>query len=293
MTWLRFVGEGENFAQLQQALLEIGYAPEVTFQGPNFYDQNYLDAAGEGAEGTFVEVAFWPFEEAADKPGHAAVPRSPSTNTVARSRCSAPRPSRAGCCSPPRPPSAIRPTISPVRVCWRRPGSVTEWTGGRVAHHDEPRPTTSARPAGSCSGSRTASSCATPRPTRTTPVPTTIWSRCPPAPPADQNRVMQMRRTLACLLAVGLTAAACGERDPIDPGATDGATATDDGATAAPDGDFGDLSGVCGPDEGGGATVGDPDEAQGVDDDSIKNRDGGRPRLRGHPGLEPGDLRRR
>ena len=68
VTWLRFVGEGENFAQLQQALLEIGYEPDVTFQAPNFYDQNYLDAAGDGAEGTFVEVAFWPFEEAADNP---------------------------------------------------------------------------------------------------------------------------------------------------------------------------------------------------------------------------------
>jgi ABC-type branched-subunit amino acid transport system substrate-binding protein len=63
-----FVGEGENLAQLQQSLAEIGYRPEVTLQETNFYDQQYLAAAGDAAEGTYIRTAFWPFEEAADNP---------------------------------------------------------------------------------------------------------------------------------------------------------------------------------------------------------------------------------
>jgi ABC-type branched-subunit amino acid transport system substrate-binding protein len=63
-TMVRLVGEGENLALLQQALREVGYEPEVTFQGANFYDQEYIAAAGGAAEGTFVETVFWPFEEA-------------------------------------------------------------------------------------------------------------------------------------------------------------------------------------------------------------------------------------
>jgi hypothetical protein len=65
-TTLRLVGEGENMALLQQALLEVGYEPEVTFQNTNFYDQAYLEAAAGAAEGTFIETVFWPFEEADD-----------------------------------------------------------------------------------------------------------------------------------------------------------------------------------------------------------------------------------
>ena len=58
-------------ALLQQALQEVGYEPDVTFQGANFYDQSYLEAAGDAAEGTFVETVFWPFEEANDNPATA------------------------------------------------------------------------------------------------------------------------------------------------------------------------------------------------------------------------------
>ncbi len=64
VTFLSFVGEGENLALLQQALDEIGYEVEVTLQDANFYDQNYVDAAGPAGDGTFVRNAFWPFEEA-------------------------------------------------------------------------------------------------------------------------------------------------------------------------------------------------------------------------------------
>lgn len=64
--WLNFVGEGANLALLQQAMSEIDYAPEVTLQDANFYDPEYLAAAGPVAEGTFVRNSFVPFEEAAD-----------------------------------------------------------------------------------------------------------------------------------------------------------------------------------------------------------------------------------
>ena len=68
---IRFVGEPANLALLQLALQEIGYEPDVTFQVTSFYDQTYLDAAGDAAEGTFVESIFWPFEEADENPATA------------------------------------------------------------------------------------------------------------------------------------------------------------------------------------------------------------------------------
>ena len=66
--WLNFVGDGTFLAQLQQAMSEAGYSPEVTAQDANFYDQGYLDAAGGAAEGTFVRSSFVPFEEADQNP---------------------------------------------------------------------------------------------------------------------------------------------------------------------------------------------------------------------------------
>jgi ABC-type branched-subunit amino acid transport system substrate-binding protein len=66
--FLSFIGEGENLARLQQALQEIGFEPEVTYQEVNFYDQEYLAAAGSAAEGTFIRLTFWPFEEADQNP---------------------------------------------------------------------------------------------------------------------------------------------------------------------------------------------------------------------------------
>ena len=68
VTFLTFVGEGENLALLQQAMDEIDYHPEVTLQDANFYDNAYLEAAGPAADGTFVRNAFWPFAEADQNP---------------------------------------------------------------------------------------------------------------------------------------------------------------------------------------------------------------------------------
>lgn len=64
--WVYFVGEPQNLALLQQAMVEIGYQPEVTFQEANHYDAEYLAAAGEAAEGTFVRAVYVPFEEAGE-----------------------------------------------------------------------------------------------------------------------------------------------------------------------------------------------------------------------------------
>jgi ABC-type branched-subunit amino acid transport system substrate-binding protein len=66
--WLNFIGEGQYLALLQQALVEIGYQPTVTVEDPSLYSATYLDAAGPAAEGTFVPIPIWPFEEADENP---------------------------------------------------------------------------------------------------------------------------------------------------------------------------------------------------------------------------------
>lgn len=63
-----FIGEGENLANLQRAMAEIDYFPTVQLMETNFYDQEYLNAAGDAAEGTYVRTAIWPFEEADQNP---------------------------------------------------------------------------------------------------------------------------------------------------------------------------------------------------------------------------------
>ena len=62
--WLYFVGEPTNLAALQQAMVEIDYRPDVTFEEANHYDPEYLAAAGDAAEGTYVRSVYVPFEEA-------------------------------------------------------------------------------------------------------------------------------------------------------------------------------------------------------------------------------------
>jgi ABC-type branched-subunit amino acid transport system substrate-binding protein len=66
--WLNFVGEGQFLAQLQQAMAEIGFQPEVTLEDVNLYDQSYLEAAGPAADGTYVRTPYVPFEEADTSP---------------------------------------------------------------------------------------------------------------------------------------------------------------------------------------------------------------------------------
>ena len=94
-------------------------------------------------------------------------------------------------------------------------------------------------------------------------------------------------RWIGSLLVLVLAAAACGERDPVDPGAFggQGAAPAETGGSTEASGDFGDLAGVCGPTEGGGTTVTDAAEAQGVDDDSIRVGTVADPGFEGTPGL--------
>jgi ABC-type branched-subunit amino acid transport system substrate-binding protein len=66
--FFQFVGEGDNFALLLQAMDEVGYRPEEMLLETNFYDQTFLETAGESAEGVYVRTPFWPFEEAGENP---------------------------------------------------------------------------------------------------------------------------------------------------------------------------------------------------------------------------------
>ncbi len=68
VTSFNYVGEGENLAKLQRSMSEIGWRPDVQLMDTNFYDQEYLKAAGDAAEGTFIRTAIWPIEEADQNP---------------------------------------------------------------------------------------------------------------------------------------------------------------------------------------------------------------------------------
>jgi hypothetical protein len=69
--WLVVVGSGEATGQLQAALAEIDYQPEVTLFETNFYDPVYLESAGANADGSLIRMVFTPFEEADDNPATA------------------------------------------------------------------------------------------------------------------------------------------------------------------------------------------------------------------------------
>ncbi len=66
--FLHFVGEGENFALLIQAMDEVGYRPDLMLMETNLYDQGWVDAAGPAADGVYIRTVFWPFEEADQNP---------------------------------------------------------------------------------------------------------------------------------------------------------------------------------------------------------------------------------
>ncbi len=69
--FLHFVGEGQNFALLAQAMDEVGYRPEVMLMETNLYDPIWVEAAGAAANDVFVRTAFVPFEEADQNPATA------------------------------------------------------------------------------------------------------------------------------------------------------------------------------------------------------------------------------
>ena len=84
------------------------------------------------------------------------------------------------------------------------------------------------------------------------------------------------------VLALTVMVAACGDRGSDSSGGTDG-PATTEPAKAA-EGDWGDLKGVCGPNDGGGA-VPTGDDSQGVTEDSIELGTVADPGFSARPGL--------
>jgi ABC-type branched-subunit amino acid transport system substrate-binding protein len=99
---------------------------------------------------------------------------------------------------------------------------------------------------------------------------------------------MRSRRLFVAVFVVGaLVAAGCGsDRGEDESGGAGGAEGP--GTTEAAGGgagDFGDLEGVCGPNEGGGEVAGDPAETQGITDDSITVGTVSDPGFEGRPGL--------
>ncbi len=99
---------------------------------------------------------------------------------------------------------------------------------------------------------------------------------------------MKARRVLLAVVTVGvLLAAGCGsDRGEDESGGTDSSTTETTAPAEAAAGDFGDLTGVCGPNEGGGA-VSDagPDETQGITADGITVGTVSDPGFEGLPGL--------
>jgi ABC-type branched-subunit amino acid transport system substrate-binding protein len=58
----------EEGANLQKAMLEQGFAPKFVDYETNYYNPDYLKAAGEAAEGTLIRITAMPFEEADEVP---------------------------------------------------------------------------------------------------------------------------------------------------------------------------------------------------------------------------------
>ncbi len=66
--FLKFVGEGSNAANLELAMQQVGYVPDVRYYETNLYDQAFLEAANGAADGAFIGTAYIPMEEADTHP---------------------------------------------------------------------------------------------------------------------------------------------------------------------------------------------------------------------------------
>ena len=65
---LTFLGEGANYALLAQALQEVGYTPDLVLLPGNFYDAEWIEAAGPASKGATVAMTAAPFEDADTNP---------------------------------------------------------------------------------------------------------------------------------------------------------------------------------------------------------------------------------
>lgn len=68
VSFLKFIGEPTNAGNLEAAMKQVGYQPEVRYYETNFYDQTFLDAAGPAADGAFIGTTYVPLEEASTHP---------------------------------------------------------------------------------------------------------------------------------------------------------------------------------------------------------------------------------
>ncbi len=58
----------EEYLGLQKAMRQQGYEPSVTLLESNFYQPDYLEQADGLADGSYINLATWPFEEADQNP---------------------------------------------------------------------------------------------------------------------------------------------------------------------------------------------------------------------------------
>ncbi|WP_421118715.1 ABC transporter substrate-binding protein [Aquihabitans daechungensis] len=68
VTFQKFIGEGSNAAAFETARRQVGFEPEVRFYETNFYDQEFIKAAGTAADGALISSVFIPMEEADSHP---------------------------------------------------------------------------------------------------------------------------------------------------------------------------------------------------------------------------------
>ncbi len=69
--YLSITSSPEETRNLLKAMADARWRPTVMDLEANYYDQKLLDAAGADADGIFVRVAMWPFEEADANPATA------------------------------------------------------------------------------------------------------------------------------------------------------------------------------------------------------------------------------
>ncbi len=69
--WLTYTGTYEDMVGLQKAAADQDFDPVVELEA-NFYNRSYPEQAGSAADGSFIRLTQWPFEEAADNPAQAA-----------------------------------------------------------------------------------------------------------------------------------------------------------------------------------------------------------------------------
>ncbi len=64
VAYLEAVSSWEEIVNLQTAMVQQGFEPEVTALQTNLYTDKYVQGSNGGAEGSYVQLTTWPFDEA-------------------------------------------------------------------------------------------------------------------------------------------------------------------------------------------------------------------------------------